>query len=175
MSEVAQSEYLMIWVPSSWNSPGLLHNFMTWTRFPNFFICVACTCDALLISRLANKIFISKTWQVWHFSTPFVLCPFWPLKQSKHGHSQQLWLYTWHAFGGPLAMQFFGKRSLRPFRTEIQMDKSKGTHRSNSEFLKMFSIVSVEIYISFKLHATLEDLVFARPQKNSNLSLWSHR
>ena len=68
-------------------------------------------------------------------------------------------------------MQFFGKRSLRPFRTEIQMDKSKGTHRSNSEFLKMFSIVSVEIYISFKLHATLEDLVFARPQKNSNLSL----
>lgn len=29
----------------------------------------------------------------------------------------------------------------------------------------MFSIVSVEIYISFKLHATLEDLVFARPPK----------
>ena len=65
----------------------------------------------------------------------------------------------------PTGDAVFWKRSLRPFETEIQMDKSKGTNRSNSEFLKMFSIVSVEIYISFKLHATLEDLVFARPPK----------
>lgn len=67
----------------------------------------------------------------------------------------------------PTGDAVFWKRSLRPFETEIQMDKSKGTNRSNSEVLKMFSIVSVEIYISFKLHATLEDFFLLVRKKNA--------
>ena len=71
-------------------------------------------------------------------------------------------------------MQFFGSAVCGPSKLKSKWINPKGQIAGNSEFLKMFSIVSVEIYISFKLHATLEDLVFARPPKKMAIYRCDH-